>query len=85
MQPIALFLEQFKSIGLESLLLKDVVIEGVHKYVGIKLDRKQVDIKNNNIYVTLPPSGKSEMFMKREIISLYVVNNLGRKTSPKLM
>ena len=85
MQPIALFLEQFKSIGLESLLLKDVVIEGVHKYIGIKLERKQVEIKNNNVYVTLPPSGKSEMFMKREVISLYVVNNLGRKIAPKLL
>ncbi len=84
MQQISLYLEAFKSIGLEGELFKEVVAEAVKKYTGIILEKKNVTVKDNTIYLSISPGGKSEVFMKRDKISEYVVEKMGKKKGPSI-
>lgn len=85
MQQISLYLEPFKSLGLENILFKETIREVVLKHTGVKLETKDISLHKNNISLTVSPIQRSEVFIKREQIIKDIVDTLGKKQAPKLM
>ncbi len=67
MEQISFFLEKFKTLGLESTLVKEVFIGEVEKILHAKLNAEDVKIRDGVLYVKAHPALKSELYMKREL------------------
>lgn len=79
MEKISFFLEKFKSLGLDSLLVKQTFVDSVKKIVGISLPVSSVELRDGTIFVTASPIVKSELFLKRTLLLDDVARILGPK------
>lgn len=77
MEQISFFLEKFKTLGLESSLVKDLFIKTVGKILNAELSSEDIKIKDGVIYVSAHPALKSELFLKRQILLSELVKSLG--------
>ena len=68
MEQISFFLERFKSLGLDSSLLKQVFIETVQKTLKVTLSKEDVQIRDGVVSVKAHPAFKSELRIKRKEI-----------------
>ena len=68
MEKISFFLEKFKSVGLETVALKQTFIEQVEKVLHTKLPPENVTIKDGVLFVRAEPALKSELYLKRELL-----------------
>ncbi|MDO8590633.1 MAG: hypothetical protein Q7R65_01500 [bacterium] len=67
MEQISFFLEKFKTLGLDSALIKKVFIEEVEKILNTKISSDDIKIKEGILYVKAHPALKSELFIKRQL------------------
>ena len=75
-------LEKFKNIIGASKFQKDAVISVVRDVAKINLEEKDFDIKNFSIKLSVSPSIKNEIFMRKQKILTALKSALGEK-SPK--
>ena len=77
MEKISFFLEKFKTLGLESVAIKQVFIEQVEKILHTKLKSEAVQIKDGVLHIKAHPVLKSELYLKRQIFIDEVSKILG--------
>jgi hypothetical protein len=79
---VSSFLEKFKNLGGESILLKEIFIEAVKDATGIALEKKNVEIKNGTAFLKISPVIRTEIFIKKPaIFEKLAKNELSRKIS----
>lgn len=67
MEQLSFFLEKFKTLGLESALVKKAFAEAARKVVGAEVPPEAVDLRSGVIYVRkISPMLRSELFLKRQ-------------------
>lgn len=70
MKNLSSFLEKFKSFLLSDKNQKNAISNVIFNIVGVILDHKNIDIKNNKIYIKTSPIIKNQIFMsKTKILS----------------
>lgn len=79
MNQISFFLEKFKNIELQGVLVREALILAVKEECGILLPESAVSLKNGTLIVRAHPAAKSELFMKKERILARVERILGKK------
>ncbi|MSU55493.1 MAG: hypothetical protein EXS46_03075 [Candidatus Taylorbacteria bacterium] len=77
MEKISFFLERFKTLGLDSLLIKQVFVDVVKKNLNIILPLEDLDIKNGVVSVRAHSALKSELRIKKTVILEEVSKILG--------
>jgi len=68
MEQISFFLERFKTLGLDSSLLKQVFIDTVRKNLNVTLLKEDVQVRDGVVSVKAHPALKSELRIKRKDI-----------------
>ncbi|MCM2338949.1 MAG: hypothetical protein NDI62_00625 [Burkholderiales bacterium] len=71
-----LFSEEFK---------KDSIISVINETIGLSLESKDVEIKNNIVYLNIKPIYKNEILIKKDIIFSKLKSILGKKTPNKIV
>lgn len=67
MEQLSFFLEKFKTLALESALVKKAFVEAARKVVGAEVPPESVDLRSGVIYVRkISPMLRSELFLKRQ-------------------
>ena len=66
---IAIYLEKFKVIGSENLLLKDYVIDSIENIIKIKINKDCVIFKKNTVFFKVNQAVKSEIFINKNKIT----------------
>jgi len=84
MQQVSFFLEKFKSLGLENALSKQVFIEVVERVLRVKLLSESVELRQDTFFVKAPPTLKSELYVKHEVILAELAKTLGSKVEKKI-
>lgn len=77
MQQISFFLEKFKTLGLEPVLIKKIFIDNVAKHLHTELPIKCITLKDNTIYITAHPVLKSELYLNKEFFLSEIAKTLG--------
>ena len=77
MEQIAFYLEKFKTIGADSIIVKRVFIESVQKVFGITLTTSDVVIKDGVVRLSAHPALKSELFLKKTLLLQEISKILG--------
>ena len=62
------FLEKFKNLLGTSKFQKDAVISMIESVVKIKLQDKEIDIKDFVVYIKASPAVRGEIFMRKQKI-----------------
>ncbi|MEK7572732.1 MAG: hypothetical protein AAB493_02680 [Patescibacteria group bacterium] len=70
---------KFSNLLVSEQIKKESICEVVFKVIGIKLDSKDIKIKNNIIYLNIKPIYKNEIFFKKDIIALKLKESLGKR------
>ena len=70
---------KFNNLLVSEEVKKESICEVVSKVVGIKLNFKDIKIKNNVIYLNIKPIYKNEIFFKKDIIALKLKESLGKR------
>lgn len=66
---ISAYLEKFKKIEPEGESAKRVAEKAIFETIGVKVERKEISVRNNTIHISAPAAIKNEIFMnKREIL-----------------
>ncbi|MEI7809995.1 MAG: hypothetical protein WCI41_00335 [bacterium] len=63
---------------------KESIREIISKAIGIKIDSKDITIKNNIIYLDIKPIYKNEIFLKKDFINTQLKEALGKKAPQDL-
>lgn len=77
MEQISFFLERFKTLGLDSSLVKEAFIETVRKNLKITLSKEDVEVRDGTVYVKAHPALKSELRIKRQALLAELSSILG--------
>jgi hypothetical protein len=64
---ISHYLDRFKSIGLKEQFAKEAIVAVFAKY-QIPLEKKQIKIKNNTVFVAVSSLAKSVVYRKKQTI-----------------
>ena len=73
-------LSRFTDILLSEKGKKESIRSAISEVVKVKINSKDVKIKNNIIYLNIKPIYKNEIFMKQDQIFLKLKESLGKKT-----
>jgi hypothetical protein len=65
---ISSFFDKFKNAALKEMGLRQVIVDSVDKITSIKIDAKNVELKNKIIRIQTNPTVKNHIFMKKELI-----------------
>lgn len=84
MKEISFFLEKFKTLGLDSALIKRAFVETVEKLLHVALKPSDVEVRGETVYVKAHPILKSELFIKREEIIAELAKVFGRAGPARL-
>ena len=68
MEQISFFLEKFKTLGLDSALMKQIFIETVQKNLKTTLSKEDIEIRDGTVYVKAHPALKSELRIKQQAL-----------------
>ncbi len=75
---ISIYLDKFKKINSKESSLKDAIIASVNKVLEININRSNIEIRKNVIYLKINPIIKNEVFIKKK----YIINELNAKNIP---
>ena len=73
-------LSRFNNLLLSEELKINAVKNSLNKLVGIDIKPKEIEIKNNVVYLNIKPIYKNEIFIKKDKIILDLSKSLGVKT-----
>lgn len=65
---IGTFFDKFKNAALKEMHTRQIIADSIEKNAGVKLNLKEIELKNKIIMVRANPAAKSQMFMKKEAI-----------------
>jgi len=85
MQKIKFFLEKFKNFVPSDRVLKTAVIAAVKKQTKIELTLSAIKISGWQIYLTVKPVVRSEIFIKRERIMAELEQTLANYQFKKII
>lgn len=68
MKEISSFFDKFKNSALKELNKREIIASSLYKIVKIKIEIKDLDIKNGILYIKGSQMLKSEIFLKKKII-----------------
>lgn len=63
---------------------KDAIRKIIGEEIGKEISKKDIEIKNNIIYLNIKPIYKNEIFLKQEKILQRLEQELGKKTPTKI-
>ncbi len=72
-------LSRFQNIILGEEAKKEVIKDVLNKTIGVSIETKDIEIKNNIIYLNIKPIYKNEVFLKQEKIFLQMEEVFGKK------
>lgn len=72
-------LSNIKDLLLSEEIKKGVIIEAIFDVVKIKIEAKDIKIKNGTIYLQIKPIYKNEVFLNKEKILVSLENSLGKR------
>lgn len=75
-------LSRFNNVLLSEELKREAVGNTISETIGIKINKQNIKIKNNTIYLDIKPIYKNEIFLKQDQIFLKMKELFGKK-SPK--
>ena len=73
-------LTKFNNLLFSEEIKKSAIIEVLNKVVGLKIESKDLKIKNNIIYLNIKPIYKNEIFLKQDKILSELKEIFGKKT-----
>ncbi len=68
MKEISSFFDKFKNSALKELNKREIIASSLYKIAKIKLDIKDIDIKNGILVIKGSQMVKSEIFLKKKMI-----------------
>lgn len=68
MKEISSFFDKFRNSALKELNKREIIASSLYKIAKIKLDIKDIDIKNGILVIKGSQMVKSEIFLKKKII-----------------
>ena len=77
MEKISFFLEKFKTVGLDSVLVRETFIKEVERILHTALEPHDVTFKEGVLYITAKPALKSELYLKRRLFLTELSKTLG--------
>lgn len=77
-------LTKFNNLLFSEEIKKSAIIEVLNKVVGLKIESKDLKIKNNIIYLNIKPIYRNEIFLKQDQIFLKLKEFFGKKTPTAL-
>ena len=60
-------------------LKKETIRSVISEVIKIQIDSKDIEIKNNTVYLNIKPIYKNEIFLKKDLINKKLEENLGKK------
>jgi len=78
-------LNRFSNLLLSEEIKKNLIIDVLYKTIGLKIESKDIKIKNNIIYLNIKPIYKNEIFFKKDEIFIKLKEGLGNKTPHKIV
>lgn len=64
-------LKKFKNITAPDIIIRNYIVDIVKEIINIKLDKKNIFVKNGIVYIKTKPIYKNEIFInKKKIINL---------------
>lgn len=80
MDNISKFLERFKNFVPREIFLKDVVVKSISEVAGVNIEKKNIKISGNNIFLNVSPNIKNLVFIKKQKI----LENIATKINYKI-
>lgn len=77
-------LSRFNNVLLSEEVKKNSIINILQQTIGIQIDSKDVQIKNNTIFLNIKPIYKNEIFLKKDEIFTKLKETLGNKTPKEI-
>jgi hypothetical protein len=74
---IGSFFDKFKNAALQEMQTRELMVRSIEKNTGVKLDIKEVELKNKIIRIKASPAAKNHIFMKKETILGDIRSQLG--------
>lgn len=78
-------LSKFEDILLNEGLKVQYIREAIFNNTGIKIDKENVKIQNNTIYLNIKPIYKNEIFLNKKKISKSIQEALGDKSQKSIL
>lgn len=75
MEDISSFLEKFKLLLRSSSFEREMVSGALFDVLGVKIDTKNITLKNGFVYLQVPPVLKSEIVMRK----IQILGKLGER------
>lgn len=77
MKEISSFFDKFRNSALKELNKREIIASSLYKIVKIKIDIKDLDIKNGILHIKGSQMLKSEIFLKKKtILDTFIKNNI---------
>ncbi len=62
------FFDKFKNAALKEMGTRQIIVDSIEKIAGVKLDLKEIEMKNKIIRIQGGPAARNHIFMKKEVI-----------------
>ncbi|MFA6338566.1 MAG: hypothetical protein WCW87_00690 [Candidatus Paceibacterota bacterium] len=62
------YFKKIKDVELKSFATRDVIVVAVLKVIGLKLEYKDITIKNRTVYLKVSPLIKNEVYINKKAI-----------------
>ena len=70
------FFDKFKNTALKEMRIRQTIADSIEKNAGVKIDLKEISLKDKIIRINASPAAKNHIFMKKEAILASVKNDL---------
>lgn len=74
---ISHYLEKFKKIEPKGDSVKYAVHEAIFETLGVRVEKRDISIKDNTLHISVPASLKNEIFMNKQRILQKAQKNTG--------
>lgn len=65
---IGTFFDKFRNAAQREMLTRQIIADSIEKNTGVRLDLKEIELKNKIIRIRTGPAAKNQIFMKKEVI-----------------
>jgi hypothetical protein len=76
---ISVYLEKFKKIEPEGDSAKRAAEKAIFETLGVKIERKDMSVRNNTLHISAPAALKNEIFMNKRGILQKAQDGAGRQ------
>ena len=76
---------KFSNLFLSEEIKKNAILNSLKEVVGVEVEREDIKIKNNTIYLNIKPIYKNEILLKKDLINLKLKEALAKKAPQKIV